>query len=78
MAGMELTVGQDGSDADIMMFMQDTGASTWVPNFSVYATTAQREYRFQKSQSGRRDVLRVSVLAVPQRLLCRLPPQTCP
>ena len=28
MAGMELTVGQDGSTADVMMFMQDTGSST--------------------------------------------------
>ena len=28
MAGMELTVGQDGSAANVMMFMQDTGSST--------------------------------------------------
>ena len=30
MSGMELTVGQGDPDADVMMFMQDSGASTYV------------------------------------------------
>ena len=28
MAGMELTVGESGTDADVKMFMQDTGSTT--------------------------------------------------
>ena len=28
MAGVELTVGPSGSDADVQMFMQDTGSTT--------------------------------------------------